>query len=170
MLARLQQPVRPTAILIMPTSSKPRKKYRPKPLLHNPMEYAKGNVSTLGSYHSRFLLDLKIKNSSAMASLMQGSAVPHDIHTLLGMCNMVEQLWLLGFGAEYADVWSEGRQAILSIIDRHEKRSKYVPTGEEIKRLNLLMELHDAQMEVITVRDMEKAINQAKKRLRKKGI
>ena len=35
---------------------------------------------------------------------------------------------------------------------------RFVPTAEQIKALQNLMELHDAQMDVITIKDMERAL------------
>lgn len=150
----------------MPKSSKPRKKYRPKGVMVNTMEYAMENVATLSSYHSNYLLDLKIKNSDAMVSLMRGTARKRDMDTLVAMSNIVEALWQLGFGKEYENVSIEGRYALLSIIHRASTHGRFTPFSAEIAQLNTLMELHDAQMDIITVRDIEKAIRLAQRKLR----
>lgn len=134
-----------------------RSKYRPKPVLVNPLGYVIESM-TLVTKHDNFLLDLKIKNSEAMVALMQGRATKADIDILISMSNVTEALHQMGFGSEYQNVCIDGRVAILTIIDRARQHGRFTPTGPEIQLLNTLMELHDAQMDVITVRDVEKAL------------
>lgn len=134
-----------------------RSKYRPKPVLANPLGYVLESMTPV-TKHDNFLLDLKIKNSEAMVALMQGHATKADMDILIAMSNVTEALHQMGFGAEYQDVCVGGRAAILSVISRAGKHGRFTPTGPEIQLLNLLMELHDAQMDVITVRDIEKAL------------
>jgi response regulator of citrate/malate metabolism len=72
----------------------------------------------------------------------------------------------MGFGKEYEEVGIAGRAALIGIAFRSVKLLRFTPTGLEIKALNELMELHDAQMEVITVQDMCNAITRAKATIR----
>ena len=143
---------------------KKRSKYRPRRVLLDTMAFVQESL-TLVAKHDNYLLDLKIVNSMAMASLMKGTATKRDMDVLVAMSNIVEALYELGFGRQYQDVATEGRYAILSIVYRAVERLRFVPTGEDIKRLNTLMELHDAQMDVITIADMERAISLAKRRI-----
>ena len=141
-----------------------RSKYRPRRVLLDTMAFVQESLTPVAK-HDNYLLDLKIVNSMAMASLMKGTATKRDMDVLVAMSNVVEALYELGFGRQYQDVATEGRYAILSIVYRAVERLRFVPTGEDIKRLNTLMELHDAQMDVITIADMERAIALAKRRI-----
>ena len=141
-----------------------RSKYRPRRVLLDTMAFVQESLTPVAK-HDNYLLDLKIVNSMAMASLMKGTATKRDMDVLVAMSNIVEALYELGFGRQYQDVATEGRYAILSIVYRAVERLRFVPTGEDIKRLNTLMELHDAQMDVITIADMERAISLAKRRI-----
>jgi hypothetical protein len=125
------------------------------------------NIRPVAS-HSTYLLDLQIKNSSAMTALLQGRANKRDVDTLIDMSNIVEALQRKGFGRDYADVAVDGREAILKIVWRAVDKLRFVPTGPEIQALNRLMELHDAQMEAITVKDLEEAIVLAKRLIKDK--
>lgn len=147
---------------------KKRSKYRPRRVLLDTMAFVQESLTPVAK-HDNYLLDLKIVNSMAMASLMKGTATKRDMDVLVAMSNIVEALYELGFGRQYQDVATEGRYAILSIVHRAVERLRFVPTGEDIKRLNTLMELHDAQMDVITIADMERAISLAKRRIAAKG-
>ena len=134
-----------------------RSKYRPKGVRLDTIGYVMESMKPVAK-HENYLLDLKIKNSVAMAALMRGTAVKSDIDTLIAISNIVEALYQLGFGAEYKDVGVDGREALLTIVHRAVTTKRFVPTAEQIKALQLLMELHDAQMDVITIKDMERAL------------
>lgn len=141
-----------------------RSKYRPKGVRLDTLGYVMESLKPV-AYHDSYLLDLKIKNSEAMVALLQGKATKADMDILIAMSNIVEALWHLGFGKEYKEVTVEGRVAILSIVERAVTTKRFVPTGEQIKALQTLMELHDAQMDVITIKDMERALAYAKSQL-----
>ena len=140
---------------------KKRSKYRPRPVLINPLGYVLESMKPV-AHHDQYLIDLKIKNNQAMVALLRGEAVYSDIDTLIAMSNIVEALYKLGFGDEYKDVTVDGREAIISIVHRDTDIKRFTPTGLEIQALNLLMELHDAQMDVITIKDMERALDYIK--------
>lgn len=134
-----------------------RSKYRPKGVRPDTIGYVMESLKPV-AHHESYLLDLKIKNSEAMVALMRGSATKGDMDTLIAMSNIVEALYRIGFGSEYKDVAIDGREAILNIVHRAVTTKRFVPTAEQIKALQTLMELHDAQMDVITIKDMEKAL------------
>lgn len=149
----------------MGTTKKPRKKYRPKPVLSNPLGYVLEGMTRVAD-HDFPLVDLRIKNHMAMTLLLRGKAKKGDMEKLVVMCNMTEALWELGFGREYQNICTDGRSAIMSIINRAQWYGRFTPTGPEITMLNTLMELHDAQLEVITVKDMERALNMVRTKSR----
>lgn len=137
-------------------------KYKPRLVLQNPLGFVLESLTPINK-HENYLLNLQLKNSSAMERLLQGKANKRDMDTLIAMSNIAEALQLLGFGTEYNEVCIDGRTALISIIVRATKIQRFTPTGLEIQSLNLLMELHDAQMDVITVKTMDAAVNLAKK-------
>lgn len=134
-----------------------RSKYRPRAVALDPMAFVLERMAPV-EQHSEYLLNLKIKNSLAMQSLLRGRATMVDMDALIAMSNIAECLQRLGFGSEHAEITVNGREAILRIGHRAVTHGRYVPTGPEITALNALMELHDAQMSVITVADMDKAL------------
>lgn len=150
----------------MTTNKKPRKRYKPKPILWDTMAYVQQELTPVSKYDS-YLLDMQLKNSQAMAALLRGTATKGDMDTLIAMSNITESLRLMGFGKEYLEVALAGREALIRIAVRAVKVLRFVPTGPEIKALNELMELHDAQMEIITIQDMCNAIDRAKALIRK---
>lgn len=149
----------------MATSKKPRKKYRPKPVLRNPLGYVLESLTPVRE-HDPDVMTLRIRHSQAMVALLQGRARKPDMDTLIAMCNMTEALHEMGYGVDCDGVCEAGKQAIASIAQRATKHGRFTPSGPEVASLNTLLELHDAQMDILTVRDMERAINRINTRLR----
>jgi hypothetical protein len=141
-----------------------RSKYRPKGVLVNPMGYIKDGLAPMTS-HADELVTLRLKNHAAMVALLQGEAGVSHMSMLIAMYNITEALHKMGFGKEYADEVTAGRQTLMDIVHRSHTVGKYVLTDPEIAILNQLLELHDAQMEVITVREMDIAIKLAQKEI-----
>lgn len=146
----------------MPTSKKPRKAYKPKPVRLDAVDYVLQSVKPLAK-HDNYLAELKLTNHSAMTELVQGRATRAHINILIGMSNMIEGLWRLGFGKEYEYLLTQGQAALKTLTDRAAGLGRYVATGPEIVALNAYMELHDAQLEVVTVKDVERALDLARR-------
>lgn len=134
-----------------------RSKYRPKHVLLNPMGFVLESISPVAS-HTAFMLDLKIKNHGAMETLTKGMAKHADVDTLIQMVNMTEAFARLGFGQDYSDVVRDGLQALRDVGKRGAVSGSFVLKAHEMNALNTVMELHDAQMEVVTLKDMDAAI------------
>jgi hypothetical protein len=113
--------------------------------------------------HDQYLVELKIKNHMAMSTLTKGLATRDDINVLIATFNIVEALYRLGFGTEYADVVHNGLDALRDVGKRGADTDKFILKSTEMNALNLAMELHDAQMELITIKDMDNAVNIVKK-------
>jgi hypothetical protein len=145
-----------------------RSKYRPRTVIPNPVAYVLENLSPVNS-HASFMLDLKIKNHGAMESLTKGVAGRADINTLISMTNMTEAFARLGFGQDYGDVVRDGQQALRDVGKRGATSGSFVLKASEMNALNAAMELHDAQMDIVTLKDMDRAIAlvQEEYRLRK---
>jgi hypothetical protein len=134
-----------------------RSKYKPKPVLLNPMGFVMENLSPVRS-HTAFMLDLKIKNHAALEALTKGNATRADIDTLVAMGNVTEAFARMGFGKDYSDVVKQGLQALRSVGARGAASNRFILKAAEMSALNEFMELHDAQMEVVTLKDMDAAI------------
>lgn len=146
-----------------------RSKYKPRPLILDPINYAVTSVQPITKYGSH-ILDVKIKNHDAMNALLYGKATRQKMDILISMCNVVEALYRLGFGREYKEVVVKGLEALHQICTRGISSGKFACKLHEVAEMNELMELHDAQMDVITVRDMEKALDIVQQEFRLKRM
>jgi uncharacterized membrane-anchored protein len=122
------------------------------------------------AHHEQYLVELKIKNHLAMTTLTRGEATRSDIDTLIASVNIVEALYRLGFGKEYADVVREGLDALRDVGKRGVESGRFILKSTEMNALNLVMELHDAQMDLITIKDMDKAVELVKEEFRQRKM
>ena len=139
-----------------------RSSYRRKPMLANPLGYVLESIKPVRA-HDDYLLTLKIKNHDAMTALVQGRAVRLDIDTLINMANICEALYRIGFGEDYGDTVRDGLNALYEVGSRGAEMGRFILKAQEMNALNTVMELHDAQMELVTVKDMERAIDMVNK-------
>ena len=146
-----------------------RSKYRPRGVLINTLGYVLEGMTPIAK-HDQYLVELKIKNHMAMSTLTKGLATRDDIDTLIATANITEALYRLGFGREYKDVVREGLDSLRSVGKRGVDTNKFVLKSAEMNALNLMMELHDAQMDLITIKDMEKAMNIVREEYRQRKM
>lgn len=146
-----------------------RSKYRPKPVLLNPIGYVLEGMEPVRS-HTNHVVNLKIKNHLALANLTQGKATRDDIDILINMVNIVEALYRLGFGKEYEAEVRAGLDALHAVAVRGRDTNRFILRAEEMNALNVISELHDAQIEVITLQDMDRAIALVEKERRAKRM
>lgn len=135
---------------------KKRSKYRPKPVIQNPLAYVLEGMTALKRHTS--MNAVEIKNHSAMYDLIRGQATKQQMDLLIAMHNICHAIARLGIGKDQKDCLERGKKALYDVCCRGTTTRKFVCRSGEITALNDLMELHDAQLNVITVKDMEKAV------------
>jgi hypothetical protein len=146
-----------------------RSKYKPKHVLLNPVGFVMEGLSPVRS-HTSFMVDLKIKNHAALDSLTKGVATRTDIDTLIAMGNITEAFARMGFGSAYEEVVKEGLLSLRAVGKRGAESDRFILKAAEMTALNEFMELHDAQMEVVTLRDMDEAIALVREEFRLKKM
>jgi hypothetical protein len=134
-----------------------RSKYRPRNVIVNPIGYVIENMTPI-TQHDSFAVDLRLKNHLALTMLTQGKAAKSDMDVIIAALNMTESLWRLGFGKEYRQEVDAGLRALRSVGGRGIKSGKFILNAAEMAAINSAMELHDAQLDVITVKDMDSAL------------
>lgn len=147
----------------MPGTKKPRKKYRPKTTIADPVGFVLEGLRPLRQ-QDNYLLNLKVVNHGAMRQLIRGLASLDDLNSLMAMSNATVALISLGIGREYADVAERGVAALRAVTERAMASERVTLYAQEITALNEYLELHDAQLDVITVADLSRAIDIANAR------
>jgi hypothetical protein len=134
-------------------------KYKPKGVRLDATTYVL-NGFRLVSATGGAALDLKIKNHSALEALRTGQAKRYDIDSIISALNVSEALSRLGIGHEYVHEIKEGQDALLELSRRGINRDdRFVAKASELTAINYGMELHDAQLDITTIAQLEKALD-----------
>jgi hypothetical protein len=136
---------------------KKRSKYRPKRVLQSPMDFVLSGFKPVRDLEGVYL-DAQLKNRAALEQLRLGSAVKDNINILIGVVNITEALALDGIGIEWLPEIKEGQDALLALSRRGVARGmRFIMTAKEWETLKLMMDLHEEQLALATVHDIEKA-------------
>jgi hypothetical protein len=142
-----------------------RSKYRPKPICHDNMGYVKQGMYIVDKVpHAG--VTLKIKNHDALTNITQGKGTRKDLDILVGAFNIAEALALMKMGDDYRKEIQAGLSALHAVSTRFISGGNCTLKGEEMNAINLTMEIHDAQLDICTVKDMENAITYVDKVIR----
>ena len=134
-----------------------RSRYRPKGVRLDTMGYAIESMKPV-TQHESFALDLRLKNHLAFTLLKQGTATREDMDVVIAALNITESLWRLGHGKDYRLEVDAGLRALRAVATRGIDTNCFAADDEELLAIDTALGLHDAQLDVITVKDMEKAL------------
>lgn len=141
-----------------------RSKYRPHPVLVDPLGYVLEGNQPLASQDS-YVVDLKLRNHGALAALLKGQATKSDINDLIAMHNIQEAFHRMLTQNQITDLPIQldqstlirGKAALLELSARGAQTSKFICRAPEIQAMNDLIDQLDELLELVTVRHMEKA-------------
>jgi hypothetical protein len=101
---------------------------------------------------------IKIRNHDAMNTLRLGQATKMEIDVIIGALNIAEALARQGVGSDWMPELREAQDALYTLAKRG-LTSRFIVRGDELTALNLAMEIHDAQLATVTVKQLEAAMN-----------
>jgi hypothetical protein len=138
---------------------KKRSKYKPKGVRIDAVNWVLAGLKPFSSISVG--TDLRIKNHAAMDTIRRGDATKEDIDILIGAFNMCEAYARLRpeLGADWQEEIEAGQDALFELGSRGVASGRFILKAEELKALNLVLEIHDAQLDQTTVRDMEMAMD-----------
>lgn len=146
-----------------------RSKYRPKGVRLDAIEYVLTSITPLAALKSE-LATLRIRNHGALAAVCQGNAGKEDINTLIAAMNITEALVLQGVGSDYASDVRAGQDALHTMTRRGiELGDRFIFRAPELQAINLVMEIHDAQLDAITTRQLERAVDHVRQVVKSGG-
>jgi len=141
-----------------------RSSYRPKPQLPNPVAWI---INGFKPISQAGIVNVQIKNHNAIDALRKGVADREDIDTIIEALNIAEALQRLNIGDEYKDDLRAAQDALYAISRRGiDREYRFVLKAQELAAINLGMEIHDAQIEVTNIEQMEKAIDIVKSEIK----
>ena len=133
-------------------------KYKPKGVRTDNMTWVMSSIKPFKEISAG--TDLRIKNHDAMDKLRRGVADRADMDVLIGAANMCEGYMRLRdeFGKDWSTEIRAGQDALLAVARRGLDSNRFVCKAPELVAINLILEIHDAQLEQSTVQDMERAL------------
>lgn len=144
-----------------------RKKCRRKVYaLVNPIECA-----ILGAFVSQDgpLNKLRLAELSALDAMTKGVGTPEDFRWLADVLNISETLAKDGIGIELLPICENAQKALLEAKERHDKLGRLGLSGEGIKVLKELLEMHDLQRTSVARSVYENAIRKTANRIRSRA-
>lgn len=135
-------------------AGKRNKKYIPKKVLKDPMAFIKTGLTEMPP---DMRVNLQIKNHAAMARLVGCIADREDWNLLVGAANMALIMSEMEIGMEYHEMLIAGRDALFNVGKRLVKWGKLELCGNEQTEISNLLEVHDAQLSICRVIDVERA-------------
>lgn len=143
-----------------------RSKYRPKPIRLDTVAYVASGFKKVGTLPEAGV-NLKLKNHEALDSILRGQGNRDQCDVLIAAFNVAEALWRLNadLGEAHAPDIKAGQDAILSMAKRYIRTGSMAFTGPEMAEVKYTMQIHDAQLDACTVREMEHAIDFVTKEL-----
>jgi hypothetical protein len=134
-------------------------KYKPKGVRLDVMTWVQAGLKPFTDIS--YGVNIRIKNHDAMDALRRGDATKADIDVLVGAFNMTEAYTMVNpeYGADWAEEIRAGQDALVAVARRGlQNHNRFILKAQELVAMNLVMEIHDAQLDKTTVRDMELAM------------
>ncbi len=137
-----------------------RSSYRPKGVRMDNLSWIKSGFAKVGTL-PKAGVDLKIKNHIAFESLLKGEATRDHVDVMIAALNMAEAMYRVNpeLGRDYSEEIRKAQDAILTMSRRGAFKNKFLFTGEEMNAVRQGLEIHDAQLDACSVRQMEQAID-----------
>lgn len=135
-----------------------RSKYKPKGVRIDAVTWVLAGIKPFKEVPTS--INIRIKNHAAMDALRRGEATREDMDVLIGAFNMTEAYMKLrpDLGADWVNEIRQGQDALLMVAARGIEAGRFVLKAQELVAMNLVMELHDAQLDQTNVREMELAM------------
>jgi hypothetical protein len=146
-----------------------RSKYKPRPVRTDNLNWILAGMKKVGTLPTAGTA-LKLKNHEALDSILKGQGTKEHVDVLINAVNMAEAMVRIrdDLGADWKTEIRAAQDAIYTMAKRGVERGSFAFTGPEMTALKLVMDVHDAQLDDCTVREMERALEIAAEEVRLK--
>lgn len=136
-----------------------RSKYRPKTVLQDPVSWVINGFAKVDQAAKSQIDTVRIKNHMAMTIILKGQGTRKEMGDIMTAFKIAHCLAARGLGADWMPELQAACDAVESMRVRGEaKGDRFLFNGEELKAVNLGMEIHDAQLDSCTLAQMEQAV------------
>ena len=133
--------------------------YKPRPVRVDNLNWILSGMKKVGTLPSAGV-ELKLKNHEALDSILKGQGTREHIDVLIAAVNICEALVRVrdDLGLDWANEIKAAQDAIYTMAKRGVEKNSFVFTGPEMTAMKLVMDVHDAQLDNCTVKEMEQAM------------
>jgi hypothetical protein len=131
-----------------------RSKYKPKGVRLDALNWVLSGLKPVSKVGDALVI-LKAKNHSALTEVVQGRGNRDQIDVLIAALNMCEAYAIHGKGKDWLPEIKKAQDALYEMAKRGIDTDKFLFRGPEMQAVNLAMEIHDAQLEESTVKQLE---------------
>jgi len=142
--------------------SKPRKKYKPKGVRMDALTWVISGFKKVAEVPDAGT-KLMIKNHVSFDEIREGRGDTHHVDNLITMVNCAEALAKRQLGRDWLEEIGQAQDAIYAMAQRGVSGKSFVFTGEELKAVQTIVELHDEQLRNCSVRTLELALEDIEK-------
>ena len=138
---------------------KKKSKYKPRGVRYDNMSWIIAGMKKVGALPTAGVA-LKLKNHEALDSILTGQGTKAHVDALIAAVNMSEALIRVreDLGRDWAKEIRDAQDAVYSMGRRGLEKGSFLFTGPEMTAVKLVMDLHDAQLDECSVREMEQAL------------
>lgn len=138
---------------------KKKSKYKPRGVRYDNLSWIVAGFKKVGTLPTAGVA-LKLKNHEALDSILTGQGTKSHVDVLIAAVNMSEAFIRVRdeLGKDWAEEIRAAQDAIYTMGRRGFERNSFVFTGPEMTAVKLVMDLHDAQLDDCSVREMEQAL------------
>ena len=134
-------------------------KYRPKGVRLDTVNWVLSGMQKVGTLPTAGV-GLKLKNHEALDSILKGQGTREHVDVIINAVNMAEAMVRIrdDLGADWVTEIRAAQDAIYTMGKRGVEKGRFAFTGPEMNAVKLVMDVHDAQLDECTVKDMERAL------------
>ena len=149
--------------------SKPRKKYKPKGVRMDTLTWVISGFKKVAEVPDAGT-KLMIKNHVSFDEIREGRGDTHHVDNLITMVNCAEALAKRQLGRDWLEEIGQAQDAIFAMAQRGISGQPFLFTGEELKAVQTIVELHDEQLKNCPVRTLELALEDIEKEFKAKKM
>jgi hypothetical protein len=148
---------------------KKKSKYKPRGVRLDNLSWVVAGMKKVGSLPTAGVA-LKLKNHEALDSILRGIGTRDHVDVLINATNMTEAMARVrdDLGSDWATEIKAAQDAIFTMAKRGVEKGSFAFTGPEMTAVKLVMDLHDAQLDDCSVREMELALEIVNEEIRLK--
>ncbi len=137
-----------------------RSKYRPKEIRLDNLAWVSAGLKKVGTLPEAGVA-LKLKNHEALDSMLKGQGNREQLDVLLTAFNVAEALVRQNphLGSLHKADIAAAQEALYTMGKRYIRTKSMAFTASEMAAVKWAMQVHDAQLDACTVREMERAID-----------